>query len=552
VSLRDRFLLALALVVMGVGFRWATKAWKEEIRGEREREAAPAEPPPSSQVRVEDIPKEDASVLLRSPAPPTASPRAPKAGARIHGRVTVAGSEAPLPEGSRIEVRGSPLRGEPLDPTGRYEVRFDAEALPGERTLLVAIPGRAFVRKTIRIAPGDDVRVDLVSGAVGREGALRGRVLDEAGQPVPGLRLLIQRSEAERDLEARLASPATDADEGYANVGEGVAITGTDGRFGLVGLPESEYAVVSLDDAWIAWNASLRPTVRVDSGEEALVAARAFVLEGYVIDAETVEVLQSIRRTQRIRVNGEFRGSDGAIGNVNPFRWQAPIPEGGELGFDVVFDVEAEGYRSARRTVRFEPGHWVETLEVALERPRYERGDLGRLRILHEIRDETGRPAALAATLWEVDADGGKNRRAAHVTSGDDGFGMVELPTGPAEVEFVVLWWGGYPGPLRWRGNVDVVGAATTDFRVQFPPAGALRVHPAEAATGMRRLVLVGPGSDPRGPMSSVRVRGSARTVFLPGVPIGRWRIQVDGAGEESAVTVEVEEGRVTEAVLPK
>jgi hypothetical protein len=290
----------------------------------------------------------------------------------------------------------------------------------------------------------------------------------------------------------------------------------------------------------------------VDSHDVELIAARAFVFEGRVTDAETGGALESIRRTQRIRVNGEFRGSSGGVGNVNPFRWQERIPEGGESGFDVVFDAEAGGYRPSRRTVRFEPGRWAQRLDVALERPRYERGELGRLRLLHEVRDETGRAAPLAATLWETADDGEKIGRAANVTSGDDGFDMVQLPAGPAEVEFVVLWWGGHPGPLRWHGTVDVVGAGTTDFRVPFPPAGALRVQPAEPAAGMRRLELTGPGSDPRGPRNRVTVRGSARTVFFPGVPIGSWRIRSYHAGTESAVTVDVEEGRVTEVALPR
>ncbi|HVG94404.1 MAG TPA: hypothetical protein VND21_08160 [Planctomycetota bacterium] len=443
----------------------------------------------------------------------------------------------------------------PLDPTGRYEVRLGADAVPATRelTVVAAIPGRAYVRYAIRISPGDDVQVDLVSGAVGREGTLRGHVQDEAGRPVPGLRLRIQRSltndEAELDLETRLADPESDAPEGYTSASEGIVTTGPDGRFALAGLSGTQYGVASLDDDWLVWYASSATAtgLRVDSGEGALVAARAFVLEVRVTDAETGEALEPIRINERIRLNGELGGSNNAVGNVNPTLWQARIPPGGELGFDVVVDAGATGYRSARRTVRFEPGRWLQRLEVALTRPRYERGELGRLRLLHALLDETGRPAPLAATLWEVVEDGERVGRKAQVTRGDDGFETLELPAGPAtEVQLGVR----RGGPVRWHGKVDVVGGGTMDFRVPFPPAGALQVH--MAGTEGRRLALIGPEGQRTSTSHKVPVDRKAQTVFLPGVPIGKWRIQVDGAGEESAVTVEVEEGRVTEAVLPK
>jgi protocatechuate 3,4-dioxygenase beta subunit len=131
------------------------------------------------------------------PEPVTATPGAapPTGGLRLYGRVTRRADGSPV---AGAEIRTGYTRDSPAvtDANGHYEVRF------GEPCRLTWIEVGATassvglrVRGSVRLVRGEPIRRDL---EVPAGSALRGRVVDQGGDPVPGATV---RAWCVRDLE---------------------------------------------------------------------------------------------------------------------------------------------------------------------------------------------------------------------------------------------------------------------------------------------------------------------------------------------------------------
>ena len=150
------------------------------------------------------------------------------AGAQVSGTVVDKDGGEPVSD-ARVRVRRSSAR---TGPDGRFALAVE----PGEQELEVTAPGRKLAALTLDVpAEGlSDVRVEMERGL-----EIRGRVVDEAGRPAPGLEVV-----------------ASDARQVYA-----VTVwTLGDGSFRIGGLGEEPYALAGGSDlAGWAVRGNVRP-----------------------------------------------------------------------------------------------------------------------------------------------------------------------------------------------------------------------------------------------------------------------------------------------------
>jgi hypothetical protein len=403
--------------------------------------------------------------------------------------------------------------------------------------VFAVLPGWAWWSEVVTVGAGEEVALDLKAGGVG--GVLRARVVDPADRPVARLPLILTTDGYRVSAGLPLLDPDSEDPVPSVRGLEAVVETDADGRFEVRGLTWRPRYAASLDGAW---HVTHEGEGYLTLGEATLRARPGFVLEGLVTDAQTRKVLGGVTRSEEIRVGEEIRTTHATTGARGQFRWAQAVPDGGAAGFDVVFRASARGFRPAVRTVRFAPDRWSQRVDVALERLRPQ--DVGRVRLVHALRDERDRPLPLDVTVWEVH---GTNRsgEAATVEYGSDGFGAVELPAGESQVRIEPQEPGVGGSVLAWEGPLEVTGSRTSDFVVPFPPAGSVLLRTTPRATG-DRIVLV----DAHDRRVEVQAAPDVDHVLLAAVPVGTWRAWSRDHGRESAVTVQVVAGEVAEATL--
>jgi protocatechuate 3,4-dioxygenase beta subunit len=186
--------------------------------------------------------------LLFNQAPPTAD-----AAGRVAGRVTAAGSEAPvvgarvmlLPAGPRIGSTGGPPRigpmgGPPPQAVTNQDGRFVFERLrPGTYTLAVEKTGYA-----ASIGPSNARKVEVTAGQsidgvdlhLERGAVIAGRVLDPAGEPLADARVTAMRRVSPPDGAATRLLPAPGPGQQTNDLGE----------FRIASLPPGEYYVAAM------------------------------------------------------------------------------------------------------------------------------------------------------------------------------------------------------------------------------------------------------------------------------------------------------------------
>src|SRR5258705_11340322 len=181
--------------------------------------------------------------------PRDARPAAPTATgtAAIRGRVFAADSGRPLRR-ARIQINGPGLPGNgqttSTDADGRYEIR---DLVGGRYNISVSRSGylrlsygqrRPFeLGKPFDLANGQ--RADNVDFTLPRMSLITGRVLDEANEPIAGVRVMAMRS-AYFEGQRRLVPAQTQ-----------LAITDDAGQYRLLGLtPGSYYVEAATREAW--------------------------------------------------------------------------------------------------------------------------------------------------------------------------------------------------------------------------------------------------------------------------------------------------------------
>jgi protocatechuate 3,4-dioxygenase beta subunit len=183
-----------------------------------------------------------AVTLAQTPTPQPAAPTA-----RLAGRVTVEGTNAPLAE-ARVTLipAGRPMTQPPLRPlafgpppqtTTDQEGRFAFSRLrPGEYHIDVQRTGYAPLEdpgrgRTIQLAEGqsiDNLQLQLQKGAV-----ISGRILAQSGEPAPDVRVIALRRISGQGTAARL----------MPNGMQGMQQTNDLGEFRIAGLAPGEYYV---------------------------------------------------------------------------------------------------------------------------------------------------------------------------------------------------------------------------------------------------------------------------------------------------------------------
>jgi hypothetical protein len=214
------------------------------------------------------------AVVVRAQAPARDTPPATAGTGVIRGRVTLAGTDQPLP---RVDVRASSPalktpRAVKSDNDGRYEI---ADLLPG-RYVVSAVkanfvtaafgqrrplgPGLPFDLAAKQIAS----RVDF---ALARAGVITGRILDEFGDPMPDVLVTTLRYQYVNG-ERRLAN------------GPGRGQTNDVGEFRLFGLPPGDYFV----------SATLRNFMTNDPGDRSGYAPTYYPGTGSAQQAQRIAI----------------------------------------------------------------------------------------------------------------------------------------------------------------------------------------------------------------------------------------------------------------------
>ncbi len=184
------------------------------------------------------------ALLLQVPPPGAQNPAAVKPTGRIAGQVTDAATGKPLGDGTLRLIRWEGGRGTQAagrtDSQGRFEFH---DLPPGSYQLTVAVDRYVGLEFGQRVPTEPGKRIELSDGqqfdkadiALSRTGAIEGRLIDEFGDPVPGVTVQIARVTYAAG-KTRLM-PAT-----------GVTVRPTDdlGRFRMFNLPPGDYYVLAL------------------------------------------------------------------------------------------------------------------------------------------------------------------------------------------------------------------------------------------------------------------------------------------------------------------
>jgi protocatechuate 3,4-dioxygenase beta subunit len=231
----------------------------------------------------------------------------------LHGRFVSSVGEPPPPRilaGSWVWIAGMELRAAEVDADGEFELCGPASQMCGP---LCALPHEFaplhFEAPPIRDGDSTELVLPLVAPA-----GLRGRVVDSAGNGIPGLSLSLWRgSETQRPL---LIDPWGDVQ---------VITSGADGRFEALELPPGDLTLRIEDPRWRALGACV---AGLRSGELRegleLVLLRSASLRGLVTDA-LGEPLAGARITAGMRegIGGLMVATSDAEGH---FAFDAALP----------------------------------------------------------------------------------------------------------------------------------------------------------------------------------------------------------------------------------
>lgn len=295
--------------------------------------------------------------------------------------------------------------------------RFEFDAVPAGRDLLLAARslGRAPLTAELeRIAPGETRTQDL---SMPTGGSLSGQVLDEAGQPLPGVRVEVQFAGALRSLLRRIDRTETDAE----------------GRFRFESLPSDGLRLKASREGLLAATQTLQPqqgarpavTLVLTAGEVLrgrLVCDDPIPLEGLKVSAKAdlaalsmgFDMARMAEIHVEARTDGEGRFSlnglpgEGRYVLSAEFRRDGQVTHTGRLSGQRPGSGEAQLRLAATSTlsgrVSDREGQPVTRFELRLEQSA---GGLipglGRISRREFVEHEDGRfsVAGLASEIWE-------------------------------------------------------------------------------------------------------------------------------------------------------
>lgn len=294
-------LVGSLLVVTGlVGSPFGGAPPREVVQYAPLPELAPAGPPgieaPGSSGGTARVPV--------AAAPPREDPAGPAPGT-AHVRLRFVDEEgSPVPD---VAVRSwSSAATVHSTADGRARLELTPPAPDGETQLAHAAPGYANDSLSVRLRPGADL--DLGEVVLRAGGALSGRVVDEAGAPLEGVRVAVRGAEVSEAIGGGMRMSHRTA------LGAADAVTDADGRFRLTGLLAGDVIVEAESADSLHHGESGRVEIRAGQESLGLVVVAARIpddrrIEGRVLDPSGHPV-------PRASVRGRYRTlfSGGSIG----------------------------------------------------------------------------------------------------------------------------------------------------------------------------------------------------------------------------------------------
>jgi RNA polymerase sigma factor (sigma-70 family) len=307
------------------------------------------------------------------------------------------------------------------------------------------------------------MKADFVLGA---GEALQGKVVDSAGDPLPGVEVVAFRERGELDDRAGDGGEFTKRMERLRAQGEATARTGTDGRYRLEHLGAGSYRLVARADGYEAAEAS-----RLKPGQEAppLVLSRFGAILGTVLDKESRRPVGSFqvdvinRQTRKA-----YNAFDYRIGTEGELRYSDPdgqfVYDGLRAGdYEVI--VKSEGRVPFQTNVILKAGEEL-PLEALLEKGGTIEGAV--------LDAETGLPVVGAMiSCFRPSAKPGYSVSmgpSGEVRSGEDGSFSV---SGLADGKYSLSAF----HPFYRRGNgveVEIQGGGNGRAELRLPPGGRI------------------------------------------------------------------------------
>jgi hypothetical protein len=384
------------------------------------------------------------------------------------------------------------------DPEGTYamelepDTAFDLAIEPSDLTGL--LPWR---REGVMLRSGEQMEEQV---ALGAGAVVRGRLVDEHGDPVGGIAL---RALAEDGATAASAR------------------TGAEGAFVLRGLGSGRYVLETLDPSWVF---PAPVSVRADGRDVDLVVVPGVRIDLVVKDIETGEPVPAftVRASSGELLILEAEGRDGALSAFAPWPVKRPRRERWEAPPAVSLDIAAPGLRrlgsppGAARNVA-----WMGPLREpnTTIRVSFEGGDPYVGELLVSIKSKTSSAAVFVP--FERDRERGLFRGA--LPWGDWEVGII--PPGTYRTD-------GYPAEARAGPGLDasipvtLPGGGTIVFT---PPAGADRttaylkqvLEESEELGDGRSMRVIRQGAERffGVPREGTRVQGVPPGVYQIGVP---------------------------------
>jgi len=196
-----------------------------------------------------------------------------------------AGTDAPI-SGATVELRG--LDAQTAQTGGDGTVEF-AVVVPGGYEVVAAAPGFAPSRQFTQVGAGPtELTLALVAGA-----AVAGRVVDEAGQPVPGARVAY--------------SGASDWNVQADERKDGV-LTDTAGRFAFPALPAGSFRFIARHESFAPGSSAI---VTLD-GSHAIDGVEIKLTAGATVAGKVVDGAGAAVPSARVRIAVASRGMVGA------------------------------------------------------------------------------------------------------------------------------------------------------------------------------------------------------------------------------------------------
>lgn len=439
------------------------------------------------------------------PAPPTGRPADPKEG-RLTVRIT-APDGSPVREAVVLAYRAERRVAETttVDGSAYVAVPEDPAAPDAPVRLIVAAAGFAVLRVWAPIAGGTHRPLDL---KIPDGPALTGTVRDGAGNPVPGLRLLLGTTNAPEFVSSEMRDLANTAVAATAR-------TDAEGRFSFRVAFEGERSVLADSSEWFV---HYSPPRSAGSPGRVLLAAPARALTCHAKDpgglphAGYVSWLVSPANPR----SKPMVASAGLRGGTEEIVW--PCPDATDpWDARVLATPMPYGSPEQKTIARFEPGERSASCEVVI--PGADDALSGRLVVL--LKDDRGEPvsATFNATLAQPGAAFASLESRRMTVESPGRYVLERVPAGRHAVR--VEPWQLLSEALRWEGEVDVPARGEGVVAAALPAFGAVAVKGAFRPGAPYVYVRIERTDVAWGPAA----QSSPNEEFRILLPAGEWRV---------------------------